>query len=60
MGTFIVDVFYIWSLTLTVSKGMVTISAIDPENDAVAADLIRNANCDSSFLRIACININYF
>jgi hypothetical protein len=29
---------------LTVSKGMVAISAIDPEKEAVAADLIKNPN----------------
>jgi hypothetical protein len=43
---------------LTVSNGIVAISAIDPEKEAVTADLIRNPNYDSSFLRIACIKIN--
>ena len=37
-------VFYICNLTLTVSNGIVAISAIEPEKEAVIADLIRNAN----------------
>jgi len=52
-------VFCICNLTLTVSKGIVATSAIDPEKEAVKADLIRNPNCDSSFLRIACIKIKF-
>jgi hypothetical protein len=55
IGTLRAVVFCICSLTLTVSKGIVATSAIDPEKEAVKADLIRKPSCDSSFLRIACI-----
>ena len=49
--------FYIYNLTFTVSKGIVHTSAIDPEKEAINADLIKNTNYDSFYLLVDCINV---